>query len=103
MIRTFQQLSSEEQKKANEKCLDEILQGIIEGYIGFEEIENLTLQLKIKEIIKDAELEKQPFLAAEILMQDSFVKKELTEIAEYTAIHAVYPAFDDIVIHLNEI
>ena len=88
-MKTFEQLTPEQQKKAVEKATDNLLTGIVEGYIRFNDEENKdSLQARIDEAWEKAEKMQTPWFAHEYIMESC--GEEIRGMAQCDAEDALY-------------
>lgn len=90
LVKTFDQLSPEQQDKARDEALDDLLEAIVEGAIRFnDELNGDTLQASIDAAMEQAEELRTPWFAGEIIMDA--VGDVLRGMAECDAEDALYP------------
>lgn len=99
-MRTYAELSEQEQARAREVALGNILQAVVEGDFAFFSEDELgtELQAKIDAGIVEAERLQTPWFAGECIMERC--GPELTAMAGVDAEGAVYPGPEDYIIKL---
>jgi len=89
-MKTFNQLSDERQAKAVEKCLTNLLEGIVLGEIRFnDKLNHDDLQARIDKACARAENMQTPWFAHEYILKTC--REDLEAIARGTAEGALYP------------
>lgn len=89
-MRKFDQLSADEQSRAEGCALDELLQAVIQGSIRFNDKLNRSgLQARINAAIGAAESNQTPWFAHEFIMETC--SDDLRSMAQADAEDALYP------------
>lgn len=98
-MRTYDELTSEEQSAATDKATDELLQAIVEGAVRFnDEANGDDLQARIDKAFAEAEAMQTPWFAGEYVMDAA--GDELRSMAQAGAEDALYPDKDERIIRI---
>ena len=95
-MKTYQQLTKDQQGKAREKALEELLKAVVEGQIRFNDSLNGDgMQGKIDKACAEAEQMQTPWFAHEYVMDA--VGDDLRGMARCDAEDAIYPEGERII------
>lgn len=98
-MKTYQDLNPEEQAKAREKALVELLKAILAGEIRFnDKLNHDDLQKRIDEAFDKAEAKQTPWFSHEYIMDTC--REELEGMAAADAEDALYPESGENVIYI---
>lgn len=90
MAKTFSQLTPDQQKKAIDKCLTQLLTDILENGMRFnDQLNHDDLQARIDAAIAQAERLHTPWFAAECILETC--REDLEAMARPEAEDAIYP------------
>lgn len=96
-MKSFTDLTTEQQDKAVQYCLNLLLSDIVEGGVRFDDtLNNDDLQARIDAAVHKADTMQTPWFYAEYIMDAA--KEELTEVAAASAALAMYAESDEFVI-----
>ncbi len=97
-MKTYIQLTNDEQKAAIEKCVTNILKVILEGGGShfFEDYDNSTLKFRIDKAIATADEMRVPWFASEYIMDTC--RDDINQIAEADAKDSLYSEPGEVVI-----
>lgn len=88
-MKTFDELTAQEQKNAINRCIEHFLHGLIEGAIVFnDELNNNDFQERVDRAIKKANDMQTPWFAGEYVMDDC--REEIEGFARTRAEDALY-------------
>lgn len=91
-MRTYDQLSAEQQQAARNQALDELLEAVISGAIRFnDEANHDDLQARIDRALERADEMRTPWFASSYLLDDERVREDLEGMARVDAEDAYYP------------
>jgi hypothetical protein len=89
-MKTFEQLTQEQQQIAVDRCLTDLLTDICNGTLGFnDELNHDDLQKRIDTAFAEAESMQTPWFAHEYIMDTC--REDLEAMARPTAEDALYP------------
>jgi hypothetical protein len=95
-VKTFEQLTATQQAKAIENCLTDLLTGITEGGIQFnDKLNKDNLQARIDAACAKAEKMQTPWFAHEYILDTC--RDELESIARATAEAALYSEHENVI------
>lgn len=98
-MRTYSQLSTEEQAKAEKLALQELLEAIVEGGVRFTDDANKDdLQARIDKAFAESERMQTPWFAGEMILEAA--RPELEALAKVQAEDALYPGPNEHTIQL---
>jgi hypothetical protein len=90
-MRKFDQLSEKEKQQAINQALESIVDSILQGAMRFDDSLNQDdLQERIDRAFEKAEENQTPWFAAEILLEDAYVKESLEGMALCDAEDSLY-------------
>lgn len=100
-MRTFDQLNEEEQKAAEDRCLEDLVGAIVEGAVRFNDEENGDdLQARIDAAAEKSEAMETPWFAGSYILEAA--EEELRGMARCDAEDALYPAASERVVRLPQ-
>jgi hypothetical protein len=89
-MKTYQELSQEEQKRALEKCTQQLLESIVEGAIRFNDgLNHDNLQERIDKAWEKVERLHTPWFVGEAIMETC--RADIEGMAQCTAADSLYP------------
>lgn len=97
-MRTFDQLTKEEQSRAEEVALNELLRTVLEGLRFNDDLNKNDLQKRVDHACEKAESMRTPWFAHEYIMDTC--SEELKGMARADAVRAQYPSSEERVIWL---
>ena len=95
IMKTFSQLNYNEKNKAIQYCLNELIFGIVENRIYFEE--ESEIQKSINTLVDYLERKQTPWFLGEYIFNNSFLNKQLSIIAKSNAMECLYPDQGEII------
>jgi hypothetical protein len=99
-LKRFDELTTEQQERAVDRCMVQLMEGIVEGYIVFNDSANKDdLQARINAACEKAAAMRTPWFAGEYILDTC--KAELESLARGEAMESLYSEPEDPPVHIG--